>query len=179
MKRFLLSLVLLLVVITVSAQIQRTFLGCTLGVSTKAFVKNAMTKKGYRLKRIDENEKYVYQNVKFIEYTCKEVCFSFYAGKLLSIDFFMESQINNNYRNLPELEFKELRSILDAKYSAYKEDEQFYDDYVSNWYCRYWDVNTYINLQIYNRFSVERLLGLSYIDLGLVKKRKQDSSDEI
>lgn len=96
MKRFLLSLVLSLVVITVSAQIQRTFLGCTLGVSTKAFVKNAMTKKGYRLKRIDENEKYVYQNVKFIEYTCKEVCFSFYAGKLLSIDFFMESQININ-----------------------------------------------------------------------------------
>lgn len=176
MKRFLLSLVLSLVVITVSAQIQRTFLGCTLGVSTKAFVKNAMTKKGYRLKRIDENEKYVYQNVKFIEYTCKEVCFSFYAGKLLSIDFFMESQININ---LPELEFKELRSILDAKYSAYKEDEQFYYHDVRDWYCRYWDVNTYINLQIYNRFSVERLLGLSYIDLGLAKKRKQDSSDEI
>ena len=88
----------------------------------------------------------------------------------------MESQIN---MDLPELEFKELRSILDAKYSAYKEDEQFYYHYVSDWYCRYWDVNTYINLQIYNRFSVERLLGLSYIDLGLVKKRKQDSSDEI
>lgn len=176
MKRFLLSLVLSLVVITVSAQIQRTFLGCTLGVSTKAFVKNAMTKKGYRLKRIDENEKYVYQNVKFIEYTCKEVCFSFYAGKLLSIDFFMENQIN---ANLPEPEFKELRSILDAKYSAYKEDEQFYYHYIRDWYCRYWDANTYINLQIYNRFSVERLLGLSYIDLGLAKKRKQDSSDEI
>lgn len=176
MKRFLLSLVLSLVVITVSAQIQRTFLGCTLGVSTKAFVKNAMTKKGYRLKRIDENEKYVYQNVKFIEYTCKEVCFSFYAGKLLSIDFFMENQINHN---LPEPEFKELRSILDAKYSAYKEDEQFYYHYVRDWYCRYWDVNTYINLQIYNRFSVERLLGLSYINLGLAKKRKQDISDEI
>lgn len=176
MKRFLLSLVLSLVVITVSAQIQRTFLGCTLGVSTKAFVKNAMTKKGYRLKRIDENEKYVYQNVKFIEYTCKEVCFSFYAGKLLSIDFFMENQINHN---LPEPEFKELRSILDAKYSAYKEDEQFYYHYVRDWYCRYWDVNTYINLQIYNRFSVEGLLWLSYIDLGLAKKRKQDISDEI
>ena len=96
--------------------------------------------------------------------------------RLLSIDFFMENQINHN---LPEPEFKELRSILDAKYSAYKEDEQFYYHYVRDWYCRYWDVNTYINLQIYNRFSVERLLGLSYIDLGLAKKRKQDISDEI
>lgn len=83
MKRFILSIALSLLVLTISAQIQRTFFGCTLGVSTKAFVKNAMIRRGYHL--VVKNNKYIYYDVKFGGFECDKVVLSFFLGNFLGL----------------------------------------------------------------------------------------------
>ena len=63
MKKLLFTLFLSLLTHTMSAQIQRKFLGCTLGVSTPAQVKANMAQKGYRPSDTSNKGCYIYDNI--------------------------------------------------------------------------------------------------------------------
>lgn len=171
MKRFILSIALSLLVLTISAQIQRTFFGCTLGVSTKAFVKNAMIRKEYPL--VVKNNKYIYYDVKFGGFECAKVVFSFFSGKLLRVDIYIDNQ---SVKSLADQEYKKLHSLLDAKYSNYKiEDECNYQEPYWELFCNYKDEKTSVSLQFPEHY--ETWVVMTYLDLELNRLRLKYISD--
>lgn len=171
MKRFILSIALSLLVLTISAQIQRTFFGCTLGVSTKAFVKNAMIRKEYPL--VVKNNKYIYYDVKFGGFECAKVFFSFFSGKLFRVDIYIDNQ---SVKSLADQEYKKLHSLLDAKYSNYKiEDECNYEEPYWDLFCNYKDEKTSVSLQFPEHY--ETWVVMTYLDLELNRLRLKYISD--
>lgn len=171
MKRFILSIALSLLVLTISAQIQRTFFGCTLGVSTKAFVKNAMIRKEYPL--VVKNNKYIYYDVKFGGLECAKVVFSFFSGKLFRVDIYIDNQ---SVKSLADQEYKKLHSLLDAKYSNYKiEDECNYEEPYWDLFCNYKDEKTSVSLQFPEHY--ETWVVMTYLDLELNRLRLKYISD--
>ena len=85
MKKLLFTLFLSLLTLTMSAQIQRTFLGNTLGVSTYAQVTSNMTQKGYSLDKASDKDCAIYNYVKFAGYDCKSAYFYFHNNYLKSV----------------------------------------------------------------------------------------------
>ena len=77
MKKLLFTLFLSLLTLTMSAQIQRTFLGCTLGVSTPAQVKANMAQKGYRTPDTSNKGCYIYDNINFAGFSNTQAFFLF------------------------------------------------------------------------------------------------------
>ena len=65
MKKIAFTFLLILLTLTMSAQIQRTFLGNTLGESTYAQVKANMAKKGYEISNSGNKDCAIFYNVKF------------------------------------------------------------------------------------------------------------------
>lgn len=172
MKRFILSIALSLLVLTISAQIQCSFFGCTLGVSTKAFVKNAMIRRGYHL--VVKNNKYIYYDVKFGGFECDKVVLSFFSGKLFRVDIHINNQ--NGDKSLADQEYKKLHSLLDAKYSNYKiEDECNYQEPYWELFCNYKDEKTSVSLQFPEHY--ETWVVMTYLDLELNRLRLKYISD--
>lgn len=77
MKKLLFTLFLSLLTLTMSAQIQRKFLGCTLGVSTPAQVKANMAQKGYRPSDTSNKGCYIYDNINFAGFSNTQAFFFF------------------------------------------------------------------------------------------------------
>ena len=77
MKKLLFTLFLSLLTLTMSAQIQRTFLGCTLGVSTPAQVKANMAQKGYSPSDTSNKGCYIYDNINFAGFSNTQAFFLF------------------------------------------------------------------------------------------------------
>lgn len=127
MKRFILSLALSLLVITVSAQIQRTFLGCTLAETSFRDVERVMTLKGYEMN--SNSDCIVAHDVKFAGYKCKSIHFNFYKNVLYQVAIIFESSYNESTL-LETLGI--LADKLDDKYSSFKtyevDDAKVYED---------------------------------------------------
>ena len=85
MNKFLLSLfICLCTTLTISAQIQRTFFGLTLGVSTRSDVEKFFREHGAAF---DEKKEcnYIYNKLKWAGTEWSSVSFTLYENKLLQI----------------------------------------------------------------------------------------------
>ena len=124
MKKLLFTLFLSLLTLTMSAQIQRTFLGNTLGVSTYAQVTSNMTQKGYSLDKASDKDCAIYNYVKFAGYDCKSAYFYFHNNYLKSVMFILEQSFQKESFN-SEIEI--LRNKLIDKYALYIEKNDDYE----------------------------------------------------
>ncbi len=168
MKKILFTLILSLLTLTMSAQIQRKFLGNTLGVSTYAQVKANMTQKGYRLAESSDKDCAVYDNVKFAGYDCKNVYFYFYNNKLKSVMFVLGQSFQKESFNS---DIEVLRNKLIDKYALYKVKN---DDYEIN----FTDGNTSIIVGcplIEDYYT----LTIGYMDNELMRETYKSNNDEL
>lgn len=132
MKKVFLSLLISLIALTVSAQIQRTFLGCTL-TSSYQDVKRHLTQEKYDLE--SNEDLIVVYNTKFAGFDCESVAFGFYKGKLLSVTISYESsyikndllktlsiladKLDNKYYSLKVLDLEDAKVYMDDKTKCY------------------------------------------------------------
>lgn len=126
MKKVFLSLLISLIALTVSAQMQRTFLGCTL-TSSYQDVKRHLIQEKYNLESNDDL--IVVFNTKFAGFDCESVSFEFYKSKLFCVTIkFEESYIKSNLLKTLGV----FADKLDNKYSTFKvldlEDAKVYMD---------------------------------------------------
>ena len=116
MKRIIFTLLLTLLTLTMSAQIQRTFLGNTLCESTYAQVKANMAKKGYEISNSGNKDCAVFYSVKFAGYNCEQAYFYFSNDKFCFVSFILqESYLQDNLKGT----FNLLRKKLMDKYYMY------------------------------------------------------------
>ncbi len=114
MKKVFLSLLISLIALTVSAQIQRSFLGCTL-TSSYQEVKDHLTQEKYDIGS-DDDIFFVY-NTKFAGFDCEWIAFEFYKSKLIAVTINYESSyIKRNLLKTLDI----LADKLDNKYSSFK-----------------------------------------------------------
>lgn len=171
-RKIIFTVLLSLLALNISAQIQRYFIGNTLGVSTYDQVRYNMYDKGYHTLADHRNDYAAYRDVKFAGYTCEEAYFNFYDNKFYMVSFIIEKAVNTK-----EI-FESLKDKLQNKYPNYKDEEK--DDIV-----KFHDNTTLLILR--NNTSdekTENYLSLTYIDLNLSKKRivnemNKNHSDEL
>lgn len=113
MKRTISILLLLLCVLTASAQIQRNFLGFTLGVTTKGQALNYLRNNNYNYESKDDG--YIIRNVSFAGEKWKIASISFYDNRLVVIGFMGRVSQKTPLANA----FKSLVYRLNKKYSRY------------------------------------------------------------
>ena len=168
MKKLLFTLFLSLLTLTMSAQIQRTFLGNTLGVSTYAQVTSNMTQKGYSLDKASDKDCAIYNYVKFAGYDCKSAYFYFHYNYLNSVMFILEQSFQKESFN-SEIEI--LRNKLIDKYALYIEKN---DDYE----IKFIDENT---LLVVACPSIEDYytLTIGYMDKELMRESFKSNNDEL
>ena len=158
-RKIIFTVLLSLLALNISAQIQRYFIGNTLGVSTYDQVRYNMYDKGYYTLADHRNDYAAYRDVKFAGYTCEEAYFNFYDNKFYMVSFIIEKAVNTK-----EI-FESLKDKLQNKYPNYKDEDK--DDVV-----KFHDNTTLLILR--NNTSdekTENYLTLTYIDLNLSKKR--------
>lgn len=170
MKKLLLSLFLSLLTLTMSAQIQRKFLGNTLGVSTYAQVKENMAQKGYRMAEASDNKCALFENVKFAGYDCKSAYFYFYNNRLKTVSFVLDQSFQKESFNS---EIEVIRNKLIDKYALYIYKN---DDYEIN----FTDDITVVavgcpSLDDYNLY----MLSLTYMDCKLMRESNNSNNDEL
>lgn len=173
MKKIVFVILILLVSLSCSAQINRTFLGVTLGVSTKQQVKTIMTQKGYTV-TTDPDGSYsiIADNISFGGGMWTYVSFKFVNGYLSEIWF-----QNNERQSAVNLKvfFDKLKMSLDKKYAAYYFDLPM--DNVSKC-AHYDDGKTAILLAVRNYHYLE-YISIGYEDNALSKKKLQKEEDEL
>lgn len=170
MKKILFTLILSLLTLTMSAHIQRKFLGNTLGVSTYAQVKANMAQKGYRLAESSDKDCAVYDNVKFAGYDCKNVYFYFYNNKLKLVTFILDQSFQKESFHT---KIEVLRNRLIEKYALYILKNEDYE-------ITFTDENTFISIGCpslvdYNLY----MLTINYMDNKLMDESKKSQSDEL
>lgn len=168
MKKLLFTLFLSLLTLTMSAQIQRTFLGNTLCESTYEQVKNNMAQKGYRMIETQEGVSADFDNIKFSGYDCKTAIFNFYENKLYFVTFILGQSSQKEFINS---KMEELRTDLTDKYAQYFDSDE--DDILS-----FVDGNTFITA---SRSFVEKdnlyLIILNYFDIKLFQEAKKTNNE--
>lgn len=121
-----------------------------------------------------KSNKYIYYDVKFGGFECDKVVFSFFSGKLFRVDIHINNQ--NGDKSLADREYKKLHSLLDAKYSNYKiEDECNYEEPYWDLFCNYKDEKTSVSLQFPEHY--ETWVVMTYLDLELNRLRLKYISD--
>lgn len=159
MKKVFFSLLISLIALTVSAQIQRSFLGCTL-TSSYQEIKDHLTQEKYDFE--SDDDLIVVSNTKFAGFDCESVSFVFYKGKLLSVTISYESSYikNDLLKTLGIFADK-----LDNKYSTFKvldlEDAKVYMDDKTKCYLsiagtgKMWLYMSYKDKQLYDEREAE------------------------
>lgn len=94
-------------------RISTTILGCTLGVSTKQQVINAMKSRGLRVVVNKEQNSAIFMGTSQEGVSFEYISASFFQGKLETLLFM------NYERNLAQYEIDKIASNLSSKYSAY------------------------------------------------------------
>ena len=174
MKKILFTFMISVLALNMSAQIQRTFLGNVLAVSTYEEVRTNMRNKGYRISDLINKDCAVYSDVKFAGYNCEEAYFNFIDNKFSMVTFiFEETSIKNTDT------FNSLKEKLISKYPYFNHEEK--EDVVL--FC---DNSTFLSLR--NEISdstAKYVLSISYWDFNLTKEKlvndmnKRNSSDEL
>lgn len=185
MKKYILSLLLFLVSITLNAQIQRTFFGCTFG-STKAVVAQKMKALGYNIHYTDEGfmaEQKISHNVKFGGYTWSFVDFKFYKNSFYNICF-CNSSYTYQSKKMSLISYRELRNKLNKKYSqCYKNDWGVADigwtDSKTGLICRYLYVNDADEIVYQDSYDKHLNLYLWYYDKNTMKFIKKSEDNDL
>ena len=170
MKKLLFTLFLSLLTLTMSAQIQRTFLGNTLGESTYAQVKANMAKKGYEISNSGNKDWAIFYNVNFAGYNCEQAYFYFSNDKFCFVSFILqESYLQDNLKET----FNLLRKKLMAKYYMYNTVNE--ENSVS-----FKDLKTLNSLNIKNLDdSGKYCLYIGYSDNEILNSINKQNSDEL
>lgn len=121
MKRIISIVLLLVCVLTASAQIQRNFLGFTLGVTTKTQVYNYLKTHHYKFTKQTYEDGYQVENVSFGGYHWTALFITFYKNKLSSVSFYDSDDFKP--QELLEANYKYLSSSLDNKYYLYLSEQ--------------------------------------------------------
>lgn len=171
-RKIIFTALLSLLALNISAQIQRNFIGNTLGVSTYDQVRYDMYDKGYHALGDRRNDYIDYTDVKFAGYTCEDAYFYFYDKKFYKVSFIIEKAVNTK-----EI-FESLKDKLQNKYPNYKDEDK--EDVVM------FQDNTTLLILLNNTSDekAENYLSLTYIDLKLFQKRivnemNKNHSDEL
>lgn len=166
MKQILLTLSLFLS-LSINAQIQRSFLGLTLGEATKPEVKRTLINKGMS---VEEYKGHITTNdLTFGGEIWSNVVFKFYKGKLYSIVFGMEVSSSNK----PSVKKDILRviSILKEKYPKFlmiDEEENI----------TFYDLKTVASVSYANVSEGVGVYGLTYSDYATLSHIIQSTKDE-
>lgn len=162
MKKILFTLILSLLTLTMSAQIQRKFLGNTLAVSTITQVKANMAKKGYKA---TANKDYiVYSNVTFAGLECEKAIFFFHNNKFCMISFILNESYNKDQF---KGQFESISNSLFEKYSPYNSVNQ--DDSVA-----FEDNATFVSLSPSNNNKKGiYIFSLAYFDKKLMIEKEE------
>jgi len=152
MKKVFLSLLISLIALTVSAQIQRSFLGCTL-TSSYQEVKDHLTQEKYDFE--SDDDLIVVSNTKFAGFDCEYISFEFYKSKLIAVTINYESTyIKRNLLKTLDI----LADKLDNKYSSFKvlnlEDAKVYMDDKTKCYL---DITGNGSMWLYMRYKDKQL----------------------
>ena len=119
MKKLLFTFIISVLALDMSAQIQRTFLGNVLAVSTYEEVRTNMRNKGYGISALINKDCAVYSDVKFAGYNCEEAYFNFIDNKFSMVTFiFEETSIKDTDT------FNSLKEKLISKYPDFKHEEK-------------------------------------------------------
>ena len=146
--------------LTVSAQIQRQFMGQTLGESTKSEVFKGLEDKGAFNDHTIVEETISVNNIRFGGYTWSVAMFMFYENKLITVLFL-------DFEDSSKIKWDGLVNKLSSKYEKYKTDD------VDN-SKTYIDERTYLNIR-----TNDGRITLGYSDLELAKKKNHDEEDEL
>ena len=174
MKKLLFTFIISVLALDMSAQIQRTFLGNVLAVSTYEEVRTNMRNKGYGISALINKDCAVYSDVKFAGYNCEEAYFNFIDNKFSMVTFiFEETSIKDTDR------FNSLKEKLISKYPDFKHEEK--EDVVL-----FYDNSTFLSLRNEISDSTSKyVLSISYWDFNLTKEKllndmnKRNSYDEL
>ena len=165
MKRILFISVLTILSLSVAAQIQRKFMGQTLGESTKSSVYNELKDKKAYYDKIDGDEVICIKDVRFGGYSWDYAVFKFCDNKLMTVFFWVlgEPDLDNENSN-PR--WNDIRNRLSSKYDNYViEDENDSKSYM--------DDKTYLNIS-----KTDGRLLMGYSDLELAKNQKDADDNE-
>jgi hypothetical protein len=166
MKKVFAIFLALIIGLSMSAQIQRTFLGFALGTTTKSEVYNKYKDEKYFLEY--DNGDYAVGALEFAGQKWDVTTFAFYNNRLLSVHFAL-------------LEYSTPLSILDSKWDDLKarilNKYGDYNYYFDSEYLLFTDNKTRISLS-YLYATDTKALGLMYTDEALKEQqRKEEDSD--
>lgn len=163
---------LMAVVLSVSmcctAQIQKTIMGFTLGTSTREYVKQTLTRKGYKLKNeVDGSFSIENKDVYYAGIAWNYINFIFYENKLESV--WLQ---NNEQRSSLPLEdlYSKLYDTLTGKYGQY-----IFKNEDGN--VLFTDNTIFLSLNK-GYYKGTQYVSISYEDMELMnKKQKQEESE--
>lgn len=170
MKRIILIGLLLLNVLASSAQIQRKFLGFTLGSTSKTAVYNYLKTNHIKFIKNEEGE-YCAEKVKFAGEIWEYVWFSFYNGKLYNVDFSI-SEYSKPIESM-DLIYKRLDNSLSRKYAIY------YDYNESTSERKVYRDNTIQISFLYRYFQGSKSLSIMYTYLPILNSIVSSEDDEL
>ncbi len=165
MKKTLLFILAGLMALSMQGQIQRTFMGQTLGVSTKSEVLKSLEYKGAFEQIISGEQTVCIKDIRFGGHLWGMITFNFYNGKLMNVSLidFNENASMPNYMD----KWDEIIRKLDSKYNLYKAtDNEKLKSYKDN-------ITTIMLSKELGTIS------LSYIDDELMRLFIQAETDEL
>ena len=170
MKKVLAIFLALIIGLSMSAQIQTKILGFTLGTTSKTSVLNHYKT---RITRVNHNadETYRIQDVNFAGLIWDYAYFAFVNDKLYRVSF--QSSSNNIPASLLDLDWENLKSSLNKKYS------QFYlSNRSTSEIKEYSDGTTYLTLN-YEFFMDRMILCISYSNEYLLHQTVKAAEDDL
>lgn len=168
MKRIISIVLLLVCVLTASAQIQRNFLGFTLGVTTKSVVYNKY--KHNKSLQINEDGDLRVSNITFAGQKWDLVLFKFANNKLQAVSFF-STEPNTTITEM-DMAWNRLSENLLIKYGKY------YRDSSTSEHLMFTDGKTNLSLS-YSVIEYYKGLSLFYFDRKLFNQQTQKEFDEL
>lgn len=169
-RKYVLSLLGLFLCVSLNAQIQRKFLGFTLGSSTKSAVINGLKAKGFK-PVTDDNETYSVRYIKFAGHTWPYAAFTFYKGILHTVNFSDSDGLTP--RQTIDVIWETLDTNLSEKYGKYYDSE-----FSSSVKKEFADGRTRIVFN-YDFFQGSKIMSLMYYDINIRAKMSDDSADEL
>ena len=169
MKKIISIVLLLVCVLTASAQIQRNFLGFTLGVTTKTQVYNYLKNHCYKFSKDDLDDGYKVENISFGGYQWTVAFITFHKNKLCSIEFYD----SDDFRPQEFLEgsYKNLSTSLDKKYHFYLSEQSPNSKHYSDGVVKC--------VLAYSYAMNAMMLSLSYYYMPLLRQKGIDEASEL
>lgn len=186
MKRIYLILIMFIFTISYSfSQIQRTFLGCSLG-NTKQLVLQKIKSYGYTIYKTTDGfyaESNIYHKIKFGGYYWKIMDFKFYKNLLYTVTF-CSTSYSSQSKEMLLTDFKELKEKLYKKYGSkgslfYEARDISLDDSKTGVVCRYLYLNNEGDVSYQDAYNKRLNLYLWYYDIQTNKKINKKEHDEL